>query len=281
MLTYFDILKAFGYTGEPRSSAILKGGDYPVSIHLEYMETLQTITVYMHLAELPIFKRDILLKHLMKSHWMNLLTGGFSFGYDEITNSLYLFQTLSLAYLNIDRLKAILADGIAAYSMWKPIIKETPTTQVPLHNQDQQTSIVYSELTHTPSATQVLIHQLHTHLGLQLQPNSKGIYTLTDGLHTFYLKEQIYTHQLALWTHLCPLPHQEKASDVYLNCLKKHLFGLETGLGTLGIPPHAEVIGVFRRIDTQGLNLYALLNMLDAFIEIVKQEDLVDSLAIA
>jgi len=281
MLSYLDILKAIGHTGEPRSSAILKGGDSPVSIHLEYMETLQAISVYIHLAELPVFQRDILLKRLMKSHWMNLLTGGVSFGYDEPTNSLYLFQTLSLSYLSIDRLKAILADGIAAYGMWEPIIKETPTTEFSFHSQDQQPSIVYPELAHTPSATEVLIHQLHTHLGLQLQPDAQGVYILTDGLHTFYLKEQIYTQRLALWTHLCPLPNPEKATDVYLNCLKKHLFGLETGLGTLGIPPHAEVIGFFRCIDTQGLNLYALLNMLDAFIEIVKQEDLVDSLAIA
>ena len=63
---------------------------------------------------------------LLEGHLFGTSTGLCTFGYEEETNTMYLFRTLELEYYEPEDFKSILADMFAAVEFWKEQTKYAP-----------------------------------------------------------------------------------------------------------------------------------------------------------
>lgn len=99
---------------------------FSITINCELDKEERTLSLYSAIGEVPSYEEEDYLKMLLEGHLFGTSTGLCTFGYEEETNTMYLFRTLELEYYEPEDFKSILADMFAAVEFWKEQTKYAP-----------------------------------------------------------------------------------------------------------------------------------------------------------
>lgn len=94
-----------------------------VIIFCELDPDQETLALYSLIGQLPDYDSDAYLKLLIEAHLFGRATSLSYFGYDEATNSIYLFRTLNIKAYEPEAIKLIIKDLFLAVKFWRETLK--------------------------------------------------------------------------------------------------------------------------------------------------------------